>query len=171
MTLHFMTTWPDKMVAIKGKPTYFVEKMAGSIKKEFGDHLPAYYQPEDYDMMVQLDCKNKIHTIRADKKNRWKAGKGIHFKTWTGKPYRSKTFQFAPVIKCKSVQTISIIYDEDLCEKYGSEPAVLVGGKVLWIDEIDQLAINDGFDNTTDFFNWFDSDFEGKIIHWTDYKY
>jgi len=39
----------------------------------------------------------------------------------------------------------------------------------LW--EIERLAENDGFNTASDFLEWFDHDFTGKIIHWTDYKY
>ena len=34
-----------------------------------------------------------------------------------------------------------------------------------------QLAINDGFESLKHFFEYFNEDFEGKIIHWTDLKY
>lgn len=38
-------------------------------------------------------------------------------------------------------------------------------------EEIFKLAVNDGFPDAISFFQWFDSDFEGQIIHWTDLKY
>lgn len=36
---------------------------------------------------------------------------------------------------------------------------------------IEELAKNDGFDSVEDFFRYFNSNFDGKIIHWTDYIY
>jgi hypothetical protein len=40
-------------------------------------------------------------------------------------------------------------------------------------DEIEDLAINDGFDDVADFWAWFDqySPFSGKLIHWTGLRY
>ena len=34
-----------------------------------------------------------------------------------------------------------------------------------------RLAVNDGFDGLKEFFQFFDRDFSGKIIHWTTQKY
>lgn len=34
-----------------------------------------------------------------------------------------------------------------------------------------KLAINDGFESIDDFFNYFNEDTTGKIIHWTDLEY
>ena len=30
---------------------------------------------------------------------------------------------------------------------------------------------NDGFDSIENFLRWFNKDFEGKIIHWTGFRY
>jgi len=38
-------------------------------------------------------------------------------------------------------------------------------------DYLKTLARNDGFESVDDFFKWFNADFQGKIIHWTDFKY
>ena len=38
-------------------------------------------------------------------------------------------------------------------------------------EEIELLAKHDGFNSMEDFFKWFDKDFKGKIIHWTDFRY
>lgn len=34
-----------------------------------------------------------------------------------------------------------------------------------------ELAVNDGFDSDEMFFKWFDKDFDGWLIHWTDKRY
>ncbi len=48
---------------------------------------------------------------------------------------------------------------------------VLVDDRKLKIEEVNQLAINDGFNSVDDFFQYFNTDFTGKLIHWTDLKY
>ena len=69
-------------------------------------------------------------------------------------------FRFAPKIPVKSIQQIKI--KDDL---------IYIDGFALSRKEVKQLAINDGFDNVSDFHNYFNEDFIGKIIHWTDFKY
>lgn len=116
----------------------------------------------------------KIHTIRQDKPNRWKSGMLIHF----AKGVRTKNYINFQLGQCFSTQKIKIKYNPG-------------GGVNVWIDDqwfhyqtdwglswdkeseerILQLAKNDGFDSIGDFFNWFNQDFEGKIIHWTDFRY
>jgi hypothetical protein len=121
-----------------------------------------------------LKIKNgtKIHTIRQDKKNRWHDGMKIHFATGV----RSKRYVQFQSGKCKSTQIIIIKH------RKGDFPQ-----KGIWIDGVlrfsingvlhngtefmTTLALNDGFKNYDDFFDWFDKDFEGKIIHWTDFRY
>lgn len=50
---------------------------------------------------------------------------------------------------------------------------VTIDGKKFQPDFIKTLAINDGFSDLLDFHRWFWplKNFEGKIIHWTDFKY
>lgn len=125
--------------------------------------------------MVSVETP-KLHTIRADKNNRWKAGNKIHFQVWTGKPYNSKVYQFAPVIECKSVQEIEIKHFSCSIElEIGSTTYIVKRNHKAAIYEydqvIEQLAKNDGFDSVQEFFNYFNKDFTGKIIHWTDLKY
>lgn len=166
MTLAFSTKWPKHMPQhMAGKPTYFVEKLCHSLKEVYKDHLPARFKPEGFDFNVSLNCQSKLHSIREDKHDRWKPGMHIHFVINNRTPQR---FQFAPVIKCISVQKIEIQYrDEDGFKL--SCPTVHVDG--VWLTDHTQLAINDGFNSVEDFFAWFNTDFTGKIIHWTDLKY
>jgi hypothetical protein len=37
--------------------------------------------------------------------------------------------------------------------------------------DLNKLSKNEGFNLVDDFFRFFNKDFEGKIIHWTNYKY
>lgn len=117
---------------INGKETFFVEKIA---------------------------TKQKTHTIREDKNNRWQAGVKIDFFI---NPRTKNMFRFAPVLPVVSIQFISI------------KPAikeVCIDGHYLSSSEKVQVAQNDGFDTIEDFFAYFNTDFVGKIIHWTDLRY
>ena len=108
----------------------------------------------------------KLHTIRSDPKNRWKAGNKIHFVINNRTKDR---FQFAPVLECKSVQNIRIRHS-----LIPYPPGVFVGDNLMYRlapEEIEDLARNDGFNSVEDFFKWFDKDFDGKIIHWHENKY
>ena len=111
----------------------------------------------------------KIHTIREDKIDRWHKGRVIHF--WSGNPRNIKNhpYQFKNGM-CVSTQKIEIEYQG--LEQNGSViPVVKIDGKYLDYHTKVQLAIYDGFDSVKDFFEWFNKDFKGKLIHWTDYKY
>ena len=110
----------------------------------------------------------KLHTIREDSKNLWVPGRKIHMVIFNRTKNR---FQFAPVLEVKSIQHIKITYDEKVCEECCIEPAVFVNGKLQDIDKLEQLARNDGFESAQQFCQWFNEDFTGKIIHWTDLKY
>ncbi len=118
--------------------------------------------------------KPKLHTIRKDKNNRWKKGSEIHFSI----NIRTKEQQqFVPVIKVESVQKIEItemiMTQTTYCyvTKNNKIYKVEVDGYSLTENQIKKLAINDGFNSADDFFEWFNGDFTGKIIHWTDLKY
>lgn len=100
----------------------------------------------------------KKHTIRWDSKDRWKPGVKIHFATGV----RTSRYNCFMEGECKGTQKIRI------------------EGRDIWIDdvvlnwnEVDDLAMNDGFDCVDDFWAWFDqySPFTGKIIHWTSLIY
>lgn len=100
----------------------------------------------------------KLHTIRADKTDRWKVGNKIHFATGIR---TAKYNQFHEGV-CKGIQNIQIF-----------DRTIIVEDRELPEWEIEDLAINDGFDTVEDFWGWFDGydSFTGKLIHWTDIKY
>lgn len=167
---------------INDKPTYFIEKIwEGFLRSDqFQDCDETYHRymrahkvlfGEHWDWIPEKEPRmksGKLHTIRKDEKDRWKAGNDIHFVINNRTP---KRFQFAPVVKCKAIQYIEISYDEVLCEKFSIEPVVFIDGQALEYDQLVTLAINDGFENEMEFCKYFDKDFTGKIIHWTDLKY
>jgi len=110
----------------------------------------------------------KIHTIREDKTNRWKSGRKIHL--WRGNP-RNVSKQPYSFGEETCISTQEIFIHCDFGPSAGLYRFVIIDGRQLSGDELEQLAINDGFASARQFFKWFKSDFSGKIIHWTDLKY
>jgi hypothetical protein len=106
----------------------------------------------------------KIHTFRADPENRWKAGMRIHMATGVGK----KAYQGFNQVDCTGTQELWIDFHSAL---NGLPFTVYVDDRELSDDEARELIKNDGFDTVDDFLVWFREDFDGKIIHWTDFRY
>jgi hypothetical protein len=163
---------------INGKPTYFVEK----IWEGFFKGVKINYQgleigkkalPENYIINTH---KPKIHTIREDKNNRWKPGTMIDFFINVRK---KDMYRFAPRIPVLSTQKIEIIWLNEirslelskLAPKRLNYVEVIVDDNVLEFEEMKILSLNDGFDTIEEFFEYFNENFKGKIIHWTDKRY
>lgn len=110
---------------------------------------------------------SKIHTIREDPKARWNAGRKIHMATGV----RTKYYNCFLEQQCISVQAIQIHHHDyrDVGGNYLIK--VIVDGKELDDFQLEEIAENDGFKSLGDFFKWFNTDFQGRIIHWTDFKY
>ncbi len=181
MQIHFIKEFPW------GEKSHFVEKIwAGFALNDFlWNNRAGYWSTEHYKehwpygddpdgtsswWRPFMKAKPKIHTIREDFKDRWKPEKIIHFEQWTGKPYNSKCYHFAPLIPCVSVQKIEIEY-QGLKQNGNIIPAIKIDGNYLVRNEFYKLAQNDGFETESDFFKWFNKDYSGKIIHWTDCRY
>ena len=100
----------------------------------------------------------KLHTIRWDEKNRWKTGNKIHFATGV----RTSNYNCFKEGLCNGTQKIEI-----------RDRNVWIDDVILNYYEVENLAINDGFDSIKDFWSWFDqySPFTGKLIHWTKLTY
>lgn len=177
MTLSFSTV-------INGKPNYFIDKIWLGLYRnnKFSlDEYRSYYWAHNDIFKKKWDSKiwaenpfpPKLHTIRRDENNRWRAGMDIHMVV-KPKGRFSAGFQFAPVIKCVSVQEIVINHYAGFEIRgimIGPFASVKIDGKILRYEAIKQLAINDGFDSFEAFCSYFNKDFTGKIIHWTDLKY
>jgi hypothetical protein len=177
MNLSFSTHFPKGKYRLSGKPTYFVEKIWQSFPvEETHDVFTDYIEGLDDFSLDAVEMKSKIHTIRKDKKDIWKPGRKIHFVI---NPRSKDRFQFAPVIECVNTQIIRI--DHHWIKNtttvtinglvYGSAYKNDMGEIYRYDESLKTLAINDGFDSVQDFFTWFNKDFQGKIIHWTDLKY
>lgn len=118
----------------------------------------------------KIKAKTKIHTIREDKTNRWKAGMAMHMATGV----RTKNYRCFALDKCISTQQIKIVWQQRPCKRaaiYIDNMCVgtYTNGYASGLCHL--IAKNDGFDCAGDFFRWFNEDFEGKIIHWTDKRY
>ena len=151
---------------LNGKPTFFVEKIhSGLLQNDLLQGFDLKFEHE-FDLDKLCSCEPKLHTIREDKNDRWKPGTKIDFFI----NCRQKgMFRFAPVLPVVSVQEIEISYDK----VFGKTlyPEILIDKVKLHPMKLDDLALNDGFDTIEDFFAYFDKDFTGKLIHWTNLKY
>ncbi len=111
----------------------------------------------------------KRHTIRSDAHNRWRAGMAMHQSAGV----RTKQYKLLKLDTCTGTQKIEIIHRS-------GEVFIKIDGKHYYnsldtqynnIMRIVDLAKNDGFDSVNDFLNWFNENYTGKIIHWTDLRY
>ena len=147
---------------INDKPTFFVEKIhSGLLQNGVTDFDGISFENGNFDVQKLTSSEPKLHTIRTDEKNRWKTGVLIDFFI---NARQKNMFRFAPRIPVISTQFIGIYHLEKSIE-------IAVDGVYLFPSEIEELALNDGFENVEDFFNYFNEDFHGKIIHWTDIIY
>lgn len=103
----------------------------------------------------------KLHTIRADKKNRWKVGNSIQF--WSGNPRnvraKNKPHQFGTGI-CSMILPIEVNPFEN--------EIIIDGYKYNDTEVLNSIAVNDGFENWEKMRNFFTEVFEGKMIYWKD---
>lgn len=171
---------------LNAKPTYFVEKIHKAFRlKELNMKAaidPQIHYTPDYNFFVKDKCHHKIHTIREDKKDRWKPGIMIDFFI---NCRQKNMFRFAPRVLVVSVQEIFMTERGNELEITISKVGSYIGGDdfYLYHDAKTQLALNDGFDTLQDFNFYFlqriDENykqtgnrwFKGKIIHWTNFKY
>jgi hypothetical protein len=169
MILAFSTKFPKDKGCLAGKSTLFVEKIWTGFpirEEDWGkDYEKEYFEKFGNPHKPNGICPMpKIHTFRHDKNDRWNVGNVIHFNI----NVRTKNqFQFAPMVKCQWTQNVEIVWFEG-CGKF---PAMYIDGRVIRKEEFTEIAMNDGFDSVEDFLIWFDEDFVGKIIHWTNKKY
>lgn len=141
---------------IDGVPTHFKEKILAGVNLELA-HMP------------------KLHTLRAG--NRWKAGDTIHMATGVRtRSYNQFNKGIPQLSVCKSVQDVKIKWKEGGFIEHLYPIDVFVDGKQLDIIQLLQFVRNDGFTKGiftefNMFYRWFNKDFEGQIVHWTDLRY
>lgn len=161
---------------INKKLTYFPHKiLCGLYKKNLIKFHDFCFLLDKIDFPLKFQ-DGKFHTMREDKKNKWKAGNLIHFVINNRTP---KRYQFAPVLKCVSTQNviikwegtfITITIDDNLFSKFNTA-ASWSHGLDNGDSKICELSKNDGFDDLESFLKYFSTNFTGKIIHWTNFKY
>lgn len=176
MILAFMTKFPKEVKDFGKEPTFFVEKI---IKGLFVEKIIT--KSERLELMADASLKGfydseyngliiKHHTIR--KKGRWKQGIMIDFFINARTP---DMFRFAPRLECKSTQDIQIIWSKE----HETLVTVKIDGKLFYTGsylsninkKMNELAMKDGFQRSEDFFLYFNTDFHGDLIHWTNKKY
>ena len=162
---------------LNGKSTYFIERIHKSLKSTyFNDSIgfSPIHVPKGFDFVMFPLLRSKHHTIREDKTDRWQAGIKIDFFI---NCRQKNMFRFAPVLPVVSVQEIEVKHHLDyvslFIDKIVYEVEVCETSKKIKSTNpvIEALVQNDGFDTIEDFFAYFDKDFKGKIIHWTDLRY
>jgi hypothetical protein len=182
MILSFKTKFKKPGTPIDGKPTHFKELILGY----------------DWNNSIIIDDKvrlPKLHTIREDKPNRWHEGLTIHM------AYGHRTKQYDQFNKghdristVTGIQAIRIehvlgptvgmntnyFYNHAYQKKHQKAPGgvtmfhtckMFIDDVEMSIDQMKELAVNDGFESLDNFFDWFSEPFVGKIIHWTDITY
>ncbi len=177
MTLSFSQKWPKTMPKhLAGQNTLFPLKILKSLEAEYPEEMHAfkmktffnYGRFEGYEPNIFKTFVAKLHTIRADKKGRWFAGRDIHFVINNRTKNR---YQFAPLIPC--VDTQEIFFTKPL---RGGRIEVSIGDTYLYYADLTKLAKNDGFKCFEDFEAYFepqisDSGLSLELIHWTNFKY
>ena len=176
---------------LNGKQTMFTNKIVKGMwehhptlmqELSLSRQLPEHYVFEDLTVFETSILKPKLHTIREDKNDRWKPGTKIDFFINCRQP---SMFRFAPVLPVVSTQKIEIVYsggslnyasiyiDGELFLNNYNPHQVIKGVKSddEKEEKIIKLAQNDGFDTIEDVLAYFNKDFKGKIIHWTDLRY
>ena len=159
---------------ISNKPNFFVDKIwSGLIDQKLSSiETCRYFESKREDITpnefsIVPHYAPKIHTIRVDANNRWNENRKIDFFI----NVRTKLmFQFAPKQWVKSVQNIEIEYFNNT-GKWFKDVVVSIDDRYIDRDEIEKLSKNDGFDSVKDFFDYFNKNFKGKIIHWTNCRY
>ena len=167
------------------KPTYFVEKIWNGLLSSQICSLNEMPEPIKYGE-TNKGLHDKLHTIREDKKDRWKVGNKIDFFI---NCRQKDMFRFAPVLPVVSTQKIEFIWKENtenqtclgtkfdrICtikidNRFYGDAYLLNGSVVSSSYTIPTFANNDGFDTPDELFAYFNKNFKGKIIHWTDFKY
>jgi hypothetical protein len=168
MTLGYSQQFPWE------EPTLFKEKIQESKYVFFVDGKQyCYYGDENVQAVREPHFIPKIHTIREDEHDRWRPGMKIHHVYGN----RTKKRECFLENECVSIQRIKIVHKENRISvlingaAYASIPKTLGSVHYLDIQKMITLAQNDGFENPTAFFKWFNKDFSGKIIHWTQKVY
>jgi len=118
---------------------------------------------------------SKIHTIRKDSRSRW--NKDVVFAPVA--KHDNDQIQFFSNLKIVNTQEIKVSYYRKKPEVYIKSEALKMwvifyadyGSEIYNEEGMNELAVNDGFRDIKQFFQYFKEEYVGKIIHWTDKIY
>lgn len=167
-----------------GEPTNFKEKiLAGEMLNALG-----YFDANAIQPKFDLKFQPKIHTFRIDPHDRWKVGMKMDM-VYRGANYQIKDrFYSATLVSMQKIriewtnQNVEIFVDGHLILQATVTESFIgsthyyrhLNGKGI-VEQSnlrsDLIAINDGFSGLSSFFKWFNKDWQGKILHWTDFRY
>jgi hypothetical protein len=94
-----------------------------------------------------------------------------YIKTHFATGVRTKKYNCFKEGECISIQSVFIRNNNLGKRVFVEDKSSCTGMKQLTPDEIETLSWNDGFNFCDDFWEFFPEDFNGKIIHWTNFKY
>jgi hypothetical protein len=157
---------------INDQPNYFIEKiwkglmaLSSHLDNEHyryqERHIQKFDRNWDGDSYTEF-LEPKIHTIIKDPDGFWHPGTEIAMVIYKD---TVDEFQFAPMLHCIRVQKIEIRQSAE------ASYTVSVDGNPLDDEQLNKLAINDGFPSAEELLSYFSGDFSGKLIHWTAMKY
>jgi hypothetical protein len=170
------------------KPTYFVERIHKGIRENYmlAPVDPSVHYPADYNFIAKDKLPSKYHSVREDKNNRWKVDTKIDFFI---NARQKNMFRFASVLPVISIQKIEFILKDNtenltclgtsfdktctiiIDERFYGDAYFFNGTVISSSYTIPIFANNDGFDTSDELFAYFNKNFKGKIIHWTNLKY
>lgn len=107
----------------------------------------------------KIKTGSKIHTIRADKNDRWKPGMKIQFYSGFPRVKRSNPYQFGTGV-CDRVELVSIF------PKINRVMIHKIGLILQDRQSLNEFAVCDGFKDWNEMKQFFNEDFFGKIIYW-----
>ncbi len=178
MILGFKQYFPWKGEDGKPEPTNFREKiLAGAGYFQPSGEEPVRNGPDTHSVSIKYYTP-KIHTFREDKHDRWKAGMKVSM-VYRGAGYKI-LHHFNEGIPelgtIKSIQKIKITcagsIDPKVYREHGAKFCIKVDGKEIEDTmNVVKLVQNDGFYGLHQFCKWFKIDWQGKILHFTDFRY
>lgn len=168
MKLPFMLKFPW------GEETHFIEKLWAMRTLDEINYLRSLYQMQATEFNIQFEngaFTPKLHTIR-NASDRFKVGQLVQPFIWTYKPYKKNPnplipaqFDFMPAIKIVSKQRFDL-------DKFHGCLWPFIDENEMPLNEVSNLAQNDGFNNDEHFFQYFNKPVENmEIRHFTHLTY
>lgn len=107
----------------------------------------------------------KIHSMREDIHDRWQPGNSIQM------AYGVRTTNYEQWNEGREDLSVCVSTQKAQIKWKGFDCTLTIDGRQLSQEELEQFAINDGFDDVVQFMAWFNKSKKYKIIHWTSKRY